>query len=110
MDKVHYSGFDSPFGLVFVARTAKGICLVNFSNVSERKFLSVLKKRYHKNILRDHKVFADVKKSLAYYFKGEQNCDRAVPLFEKVLETIPEDVNSLEGLELCRAAAIGAES
>jgi tetratricopeptide (TPR) repeat protein len=47
---------------------------------------------------------------LAYYFKGEQNCDRAVPLFEKVLETIPEDVNSLEGLNLCRAAAIGAES
>ena len=47
---------------------------------------------------------------LAYYFKGEQNCDRAVPLFEKVLESIPEDVNSLEGLDLCRAATIGAES
>lgn len=70
MDKVHYSGFDSPFGLVFVAKTAKGICLVKFSNVSEIKFLSVLKKRYHKNILRDDKVFADVRKSLDKYFKG----------------------------------------
>ncbi len=47
---------------------------------------------------------------LAYYFKGEQNCDQAVPLFEKVLQSIPDDVNSLEGLDLCRAAAIGAES
>lgn len=70
MDKVHYSGFDSPFGLVFVAKTAKGICLVKFSNVSEIKFLSVLKERYHKYILRDDKVFADVRKSLAHYFKG----------------------------------------
>ncbi len=70
MDKIYYSGFDSPFGLVFVAKTAKGICLVKFSNVSERKFLSILKKRYHKNILRDDKAFADVKKSLSQYFKG----------------------------------------
>lgn len=45
---------------------------------------------------------------LAYYFKGEQNCDKAVPLFRQVLETMPEDVNALEGLDLCRAAAIDA--
>jgi tetratricopeptide (TPR) repeat protein len=45
---------------------------------------------------------------LAYYFKGEQNCDRAIPLFQKVLETLPDDVNALEGLDLCRAAAIEA--
>ncbi len=47
---------------------------------------------------------------LAYYFKGEENCNRAVPLFQKVLEAIPDDVNALEGLELCRAAAIEAGS
>jgi tetratricopeptide (TPR) repeat protein len=47
---------------------------------------------------------------LAYYFKGEQNCDQAIPLFQKVLETIPADVNALEGLDLCRAAAIEAGS
>jgi tetratricopeptide (TPR) repeat protein len=45
---------------------------------------------------------------LAYYFKGEQNCDQAIPLFQTVLETIPDDVNALEGLDLCRAAAIEA--
>ncbi len=72
MDKVYYSGFNSPFGLVFVARTARGICLVKFSNVSERKFLSVLKERYQKNVLRDDKAFTDVKKSLVQYFKGHQ--------------------------------------
>jgi tetratricopeptide (TPR) repeat protein len=43
---------------------------------------------------------------LAYYFKGEENCDQAVELFRQVLATIPDDVNAEEGLELCRAAAI----
>lgn len=44
---------------------------------------------------------------LAYYFKGEENCDQAIPLFEKVLQVIPDEINALEGLELCRAASIG---
>lgn len=43
---------------------------------------------------------------LAYYFKGEENCDQAVALFRQVLEVIPDDVNAEEGLELCRAATI----
>lgn len=43
---------------------------------------------------------------LAYYFKGEENCDQAVKLFRQVLEVIPDDINAEEGLELCRAAAI----
>ena len=46
---------------------------------------------------------------LAYYFKGEQNCDVAVVLFETVLETMPDDANALEGMELCRAAALEIE-
>ena len=46
---------------------------------------------------------------LANYFKGEQNCDTAVALFETVLETIPDEANALEGLELCRAAALDTE-
>lgn len=45
---------------------------------------------------------------LAYYFQGEQNCDKAVPLFEQVLDTIPDDVNALEGLDLCRVASLEA--
>jgi tetratricopeptide (TPR) repeat protein len=43
---------------------------------------------------------------LAYYFKDEANCDQAVPLFQKVLETIPEDIYALDGLDRCRAAAL----
>jgi superkiller protein 3 len=43
---------------------------------------------------------------LAYYFQDEINCDKAVPLFRKVLETIPDEVNALEGLELCHEAAL----
>ncbi|MGH2538076.1 MAG: tetratricopeptide repeat protein [Candidatus Promineifilaceae bacterium] len=41
---------------------------------------------------------------LAYYFKGAANCGQAVPLFQNVLATMPDDANALEGMELCRAA------
>lgn len=43
---------------------------------------------------------------LAYYFQSAQNCNKSIPLFETVLETIPDDVNALEGLDLCRAASL----
>jgi tetratricopeptide (TPR) repeat protein len=45
---------------------------------------------------------------LAYYFKDEANCDNAVPLFERVLSTIPEDIYAQDGLDRCRAAGLGA--
>ncbi|MGW8317763.1 MAG: tetratricopeptide repeat protein [Candidatus Promineifilaceae bacterium] len=43
---------------------------------------------------------------LAYYFKDAQNCDKAIPLFNKVLESIPDEANALEGLDLCRSATL----
>jgi superkiller protein 3 len=45
---------------------------------------------------------------LAYYFKDTEQCIQAIPLFQKVLTVIPDDVNALEGIELCQAAAIEA--
>jgi tetratricopeptide (TPR) repeat protein len=46
---------------------------------------------------------------LAYYFKGEENCGQAVPLFQKVLDVLPDDFNAREGLDLCRAATLGLD-
>jgi tetratricopeptide (TPR) repeat protein len=43
---------------------------------------------------------------LAYYFKDKANCDQAVPIFNKVLSAMPEDVYALDGLDRCRAAAL----
>lgn len=43
---------------------------------------------------------------LAYYFEGEENCDKAEPIFREVLEAIPGDEDAIEGLELCRAATL----
>ena len=45
---------------------------------------------------------------LAYYFKDASQCTQAIPLFQKVLAAIPDEVNALEGIELCQAAAIEA--
>ncbi len=69
-DKVYYSGFDSPFGHVFVASTPKGVCLVSFSKITETKFLSLLRKRFQKDIIRNDKILANAKKSLLDYFDG----------------------------------------
>ena len=69
-DKVYYSRFDSPFGHVFVASTPKGICLVSFSKITETKFLSLLRKTYKSEAIRDDKVLGDVKKNLLDYFNG----------------------------------------
>ena len=70
IDKVYYSGFYSPFGPVFVASTPKGVCLVSFSKITETKFLSLLRKRFQKDIIRNDKVLANVKKGLLDYFNG----------------------------------------
>jgi methylated-DNA-[protein]-cysteine S-methyltransferase len=69
-DKVHYSGFDSPFGPVFVASTIKGVCLVRFSKITEAKFLSLLRKRFRKEPIRDDRVLENVKENLLDYFNG----------------------------------------
>jgi len=42
----------------------------------------------------------------AYYFEGEENCDKAVPLFRDVLEALPGDQDAIDGLEQCRAATL----
>ncbi len=73
--KVYYSRFDSPFGHVFVASTSKGVCLisfspVNFSKITDTKFLSLLGKTYKSEIIRDDNALRGVKKNLLDYFNG----------------------------------------
>lgn len=47
---------------------------------------------------------------LAYYFTDSENCDKAVPIFNAVLEVAiansPAEFNANEGLDLCRQAAL----
>ena len=72
MNKICYSHFSSPFGPVFVAKTTKGICTINFSNITETGFLSSLSKRFQVDIVRNDKALLDVKKNLLDYFNGHQ--------------------------------------
>jgi tetratricopeptide (TPR) repeat protein len=55
-------------------------------------------------------LYDEVTVANSTYYNMLGLADQAIPLFQKVLETIPDDVNALEGLDLCRAAAIGAGS
>lgn len=47
---------------------------------------------------------------LAYYFEDEQNCDKAIPLFEETLTVAadfsPAKINAEDGLEFCRQARL----
>lgn len=69
-DNVRYSSFNSPFGPVYVVRTNKGVCLVSVFKISETKYLSLLRKRFQREAVRDDKGLKDVKKSLFDYFNG----------------------------------------
>jgi methylated-DNA-[protein]-cysteine S-methyltransferase len=71
-DTIHYSSFDSPFGPVFVAKTIKGVCFINLSNISEAGFQSLLQKRFRKKAVRDDRQLKDVINELLDYFNGNQ--------------------------------------
>jgi methylated-DNA-[protein]-cysteine S-methyltransferase len=70
MDKIHYTGFNSPFGPVFVASTVKGVCLVRFSKITKAGFLSLIRKSFRKDGIRNDKLLEDVKENLLDYFNG----------------------------------------
>ena len=71
-DIIHYSCLNSPFGPVFVAKTAKGICFVNLSNISEAGFQSLLRKKFGKKSVRDDEKLKSVINELLDYFNGNQ--------------------------------------
>ena len=71
MDKVYYTSFDSPLlKKVFVASTAKGVCMVDFLT-SEKAFLKELKSLFRGEIVRDDQKNKAVLSQLKRYLKGE---------------------------------------
>ncbi len=71
-DIIHYSCLGAPFGPVFVAKTAKGICFINLSKISETSFQSLLTKRFLKKPIRDDKKLKSVINELLDYFNINQ--------------------------------------
>ncbi len=71
-DIIHYSCLNPPFGPVFVAKTAKGICFINLSKISEAGFQSLLRKRFQKKPVRDDEKLKNVINELLDYFNGKK--------------------------------------
>ena len=71
-DMIYYSCFNSPFGTVFVAKTLKGVCLINLSKISEAGFQSLLRKRFRKKPSRDVRKLKSVINDLLDYVNGNQ--------------------------------------
>ena len=71
-DIILYSCLNPPFGPVFVAKTAKGICFINLSKISEAGFQSLLRKRFQKKPVRDDEKLKNVINELLDYFNGKK--------------------------------------
>ena len=71
-DIIHYSCVNPPFGPVFVAKTARGICFINLSKISEAGFQTLLKKRFQKKPIRDDEKLKNVINELHNYFNGKK--------------------------------------
>ncbi len=71
-DIIHYSCLNPPFGPVFVAITARGICFINLSKISEAGFQSLLRKKFQKKPVRDDEKLKNVIHELLDYFNGKK--------------------------------------
>lgn len=71
-DRISYSGLDTPFGPIFIAKTVKGVCLINLSTISEAEFLSCIRKRFRQEAIRDGKRLKNVMNELSDYFGGRR--------------------------------------
>ncbi len=69
---IHYSCLTSPFGPVFVAKTARGTCFINLSKISEAGFQSLLRKKFQKEPIRDDDRLQSVLNEIHDYFNGNQ--------------------------------------
>jgi O-6-methylguanine DNA methyltransferase len=113
MEKIYYSSFYSPFlEQVFVASTAKGVCMVDFLT-SEKAFLKELKSVFPGEIVKDDRKNSRILSQLGRYLKGKLKCFdcaldlRGTPFQKKVwleLAKIPYgETSSYQGI----AKAIG---
>jgi O-6-methylguanine DNA methyltransferase len=113
MEKIYYSSFYSPFlEQVFVASTAKGVCMVDFLT-SEKAFLKELKSVFPGEIVKDDRKNSRILSQLGRYLQGKLKCFdcaldlRGTPFQKKVwleLAKIPYgETSSYQGI----AKAIG---
>jgi O-6-methylguanine DNA methyltransferase len=71
MEKIFYSSLNSSLlGMVFVASTERGVCMVDFLT-SERDFLKRLKKRFPGEMIKNDQKNRNVLNQLKKYLKGE---------------------------------------
>ncbi len=69
---ISYSRLNTPFGHVYVAKSMKGVCLINLSKISEAGFISHLKKKFLKDAVRNDRELNIVINELSAFFNGNQ--------------------------------------
>ena len=71
-DTIFYSCFDSPIGSIYVAKSKKGICFVNLPKISEAGFISLLRKKFQKDVIRNDRELRIVINELLAFFNGSK--------------------------------------
>ncbi len=71
-DIIYYSYLNAPFGPIYVAKTMKGVCLINLSKISETGFISLLRERFRKDMVKNNRELEFVINELIAFFNGSQ--------------------------------------
>ncbi len=71
-DTIFYSCLDSPIGQIYVAKTKKGICYVNLPKISETGFLTIIRKRFQRDAIRNDRELKAVINELLAFFNGSK--------------------------------------
>ncbi len=71
-DTIFYSCLDSPIGPIYVAKSKKGICFVNLPKISETGFLTILRKKFQKDVIRNDRELRIVINELLAFFNGSK--------------------------------------
>ena len=79
--KLHYSRMQTPWGVIFLGRTERGLRLVAFNKSEWLRQLKSLRKKHELILLSDETSFRTIKSQLKRYFSGQQvNFDQNLDL------------------------------
>jgi O-6-methylguanine DNA methyltransferase len=71
MEKIYYTGLDTPMGIMWAATSERGLVQFQISN-NKDSFMKELKSRIEAEYIEDSSKFLNLKNQLRRYFKGEK--------------------------------------
>lgn len=72
-EAIRWDAFDTPLGVLRIARTGQGVCRISWTDADTEAFLAALGERFPgRPLLRDPAALAEARQELLEYFAGER--------------------------------------